>query len=219
VTAFVVTISASYGAGGTHIGPGVAKELGVPFLDRAIPAIVAESLAVPLKDAVAHDERREGRLHRVIAVLAHAGTGPFGRPDPMPAESPRSARDFRDRTENTIREMADTTGGVILGRAATVVLRDHANALHIRLDGPVDARVRQAVRFGDSDEENARRHLEDTDRVREDYIKHFYRIDPRDPALYHLVIDSTALDFHTCIELIVAAARARAGADEGPDAA
>jgi len=219
VTAFIVTISASYGAGGTHIGPGVAKELGVPFLDRAIPAIVAESLAVPLKDAVAHDERRESRLHRVISVLAHAGTGPFGMPDPMPGESMRSARDFRDRTENTIREMADTTGGVILGRAATVVLRDHPNALHVRLDGPVNSRVRQAVRFGDTDEEHARRHLEDTDRVREDYMKHFYRVDPRDPALYHLVIDSTALDFDTCIDIIVTAARVLCDTDEGPDAA
>jgi len=108
---------------------------------------------------------------------------------------------------------------VILGRAATVVLRAHPNALHVRLDGPVDARVRQAVRFGDTDEEHARRHLEDTDRVREDYMKHFYRVDPRDPALYHLVIDSTALDFDTCIDIIVTAARVLCDTDEGPDAA
>ena len=33
----VVTISAAYGAGGSEIGPLVAEELGVPFVDRAIP--------------------------------------------------------------------------------------------------------------------------------------------------------------------------------------
>jgi shikimate kinase len=37
----VVTLSAGYGAGGSVIGPAVAERLGVPFLDRALPAGVA----------------------------------------------------------------------------------------------------------------------------------------------------------------------------------
>ena len=37
----VVTISATYGAGGSEIGPAVAAMLGLPFVDRAIPAGVA----------------------------------------------------------------------------------------------------------------------------------------------------------------------------------
>jgi hypothetical protein len=37
----VVTLSASFGAGGSVIGPRVAEELGLPFLDRAIPVAVA----------------------------------------------------------------------------------------------------------------------------------------------------------------------------------
>ena len=33
----VVTVSALYGAGGSVVGPRVAEELDVPFLDRQIP--------------------------------------------------------------------------------------------------------------------------------------------------------------------------------------
>ena len=51
----VVTISASYGAGGAYVGPKLAERLGVPFVDRAIPNEVAQRLAVPLTEA------RDGR--------------------------------------------------------------------------------------------------------------------------------------------------------------
>ena len=46
----LVTISSAYGALGSEVGHAVAAELDVPFLDRAIPAEVAEQLAVPLAE-------------------------------------------------------------------------------------------------------------------------------------------------------------------------
>ena len=45
------------------------------------------------------------------------------------------------------------------------------------------------------------------DRAREGYVRHFYGADARDPALYHLVIDSTALAATTVVEVIAAAKR------------
>jgi cytidylate kinase len=38
-------------------------------------------------------------------------------------------------------------------------------------------------------------------------VRHFYNRDAKDPALYHLVIDSTALAPEQVVEVIVAAAR------------
>ena len=40
---YVVTISGSFGAGGSVIGPAVADRLGIPFVDRVIPIEVAHS--------------------------------------------------------------------------------------------------------------------------------------------------------------------------------
>jgi cytidylate kinase len=37
-------------------------------------------------------------------------------------------------------------------------------------------------------------------------VRHFYGVDARDPGLYHLMIDSTALALETVVEVIVAAA-------------
>ena len=70
----------------------------------------------------------------------------------------------------------------------------------------------QAMRVEDIDEDEARRRQRNSDRARIDYVKHFYRADPRDPRHYHLVLDSTAVALPTCVELIVTAARAHAPA-------
>jgi cytidylate kinase len=40
-------------------------------------------------------------------------------------------------------------------------------------------------------------------------VRHFYHVDARDPALYHLVIDSTAIPLGACADIIVEAAQAR----------
>ncbi len=210
----VVTLSASFGAGGSIIGPRVAEALGLPFLDRAIPTAVAEALAVPMADVMAHDERRTSGMGRLFASLARAAAAPDTAFGSTPTAARASLGDqpeqaFRDQTERILHQVADTEGGVILGRAAAIVLRDRPSALHVRLDGPPEARVQRAVSFERLDEDEARKLLGETDRAREAYVKHFYKCDARDACHYHLVIDSTALDFDPCVELIVTAARAR----------
>jgi cytidylate kinase len=206
----VVTISAPFGTGGNTIGPAVAGRLGLPFVDRAIPAQVAQSLAVPATEALAHDERAEVGFRRFLSALALVGTslGPVPVPEDAMAGT-ITEETYRERTERVIKEMAETTGGVILGRAAMIVLRDFPRALHVCLDGAFDDRVRQARALGGYDEAGARSLLEDADRAREAYFRHLYRADPRDPRLYHLIIDSTALDFDSCVDVIVRAAEGR----------
>lgn len=203
----LVTISSAYGAGGSVVAPALAERLGVPFLDRAIPLTVAERLAVPLGQALAAEDPSPG-LGRLLArfaqlvTLAGAGPGIGGRVGPQ-------EEDFRTQTEQLLWELAETTGGVTLGRGGAIVLADVRHALHVRLDGPAEARLRQAIERGGVERERAKRAMRDTDRARRAYVRHFYRRDARNPALYHLVIDSTAVPLETCVELIAIAALPR----------
>lgn len=66
----LVTLSATYGAGGSEVGPALAQRLGVPFVDRLIPSEVAARLAVGLAAARSHDERSSGVLPRLLLSLA-----------------------------------------------------------------------------------------------------------------------------------------------------
>jgi cytidylate kinase len=77
----------------------------------------------------------------------------------------------------------------------------------VRLDGPVEQRVRQAIRLQNVDEQTARRTVKRLDRAHAAYVKQFYGVDVDDPTLYHLRIDSAAMPLDACVELIVVAAR------------
>jgi cytidylate kinase len=199
----VIALSASYGAGGALIGPRLAQRLGVPFIDRAIPAAVAERLDVALDDATAYDEEAgESFLDRLLRGFV--GTD-IGIPAPVPAET-FSSDDFRRATEHVLLRQAATGEGVILGRAAVVVLRQDPRVLRVRLDGPRDARISQAMELGGADRASAERALGRLDRTHAEYARQFYGVDLKDSSLYHLVIDSTATGTDACVELIALAA-------------
>jgi cytidylate kinase len=201
----LVTLSASYGAGGSRVGPAVAERLGVPFVDRIIPTQVAERLAVPLEDAHRRDESVSGLLDRLLMSLVPLAQVYGGAaPEPMPVGD----HAFREATEQVLRERAAGGRAVILGRAAALVLRDDPRALHVRLDGPPAARVRQAMRVEGIERDVAERRQAETDRARNAYVRDLYGGDPRDPGLYHLVIDSTAVGVDACVDLVVLAAQA-----------
>jgi cytidylate kinase len=202
----LVTISATYGAGGSVVGPKLAQRLGVPFVDRLIPTEVAERLSVPLADALAHDEACAGRFARVLASLAPTG---LALGTHAPVSQGLTEHDFRSATEQVIFERTESERGVILGRAAAVVLRDAPRALHVRLDGPPEARLEQAMRIQSVDRATAQRRMEETDQARHAYVRHLYRTDAADPSHYHLLIDSTAVDLDACVEVIAAAATNR----------
>ena len=203
----VVTVSASYGAGGSEIGPAVAEALGLPFVDRAVPVEVARKLDVPLDEAERQDDSVDTGLWRVISSMALvpelAGAGPLAY---------RTFSDehaFREKTEEVLREIAAGGGGVVLGRAAAFVLADHPEALHVRLDGPLEARVAQVMRRSGRSEADVRRRLRSNDAARSAYVRHFYRCDATQARHYHLVLDTTAIPWETAADLVVTAARAR----------
>ena len=202
----IVTVSASYGAGGPEVAPAVAERLGLAFHDRAIPARVAGRLGVSQDDAEANDERVLRGLWRLVASLG-AMPDPVGGVVPLPAQPDERA--YREQTERVLHEIADGAGGVVLGRAGAMVLRDRPDALHVRLDGPPEARLRAAVlRYGRPEGE-IRQEMQANDRTREAYVRHFYRCDPAAARHYHVVVDGTALPLETVVDVVVTAARAR----------
>jgi hypothetical protein len=82
--------------------------------------------------------------------------------------------------------------------------------LCVRLDGPVEARIAQAVTDG-ADPATAADAQRVVDGARDEYATFFYRQRQDDARLYHLIIDSTALPLDACVDIIVTAARARLG--------
>jgi len=204
----VVAISGAFGAGSAVLGPIVADRLGLPLLDGSIPAEVAEASRTPVPAAVGHDDRSEEGMERLISTMARGsalyGSGVLQREDVLCDE-----RTFQLATELVLWQMACRTGGVVLGRGATVVLASHPGVLRVRLDGPADWRIAQAAAHVGYDLPTARRVQVQTDRARDAYLHHFYGVHPGDPNLYDLMIDVSRFGYAVSEEMIVRAAGAR----------
>jgi cytidylate kinase len=195
----LITLAASYGAGGSRIAPDVAERLGVPLLDRARPVLADE-----LDELVVSQDPEPGppRLSTAAALGLCWGT-----PAGITLDALLPDDDERRATEQAVLDRAATGEGVILGRAATILLRDDPRVLHVRLDGPVERRIARAAELEGIEPGEARRRLELTDRARYAYVDTLYGVDPGAPGLYSLILDATAMSLDACAELVARAAR------------
>jgi hypothetical protein len=203
----IVTIAALYGAAGTVIGPRVAERLGVPYLDRAVPEGVARQSGLSQEAIADVDEGARSPVERLVSSLGRAATisgGVGGSSEHLDVQE----RTIRGQIEEFLAQ-ATVSGGVALGRGGMVVLRSVPQALHVHLGGPAEARVQQRMELEGIDYATALRLRAITDRSRMRYVRRAYGVDGEDPSLYHLMLDSTALDIDTCVDLIVTAAQAR----------
>jgi cytidylate kinase len=201
----VVTLSAAYGAGGSELGPRLAEALGVPFLDRAIAQSVAEKVGPSLEQAP--HEAKGGALDRLLRGFSTVGTM-FGA-DPQPEQGQRR---FADASEAAIHEHVRSTGGVVLGRAGAVVLAEHPGALHVRLTGPLEARVARVAATMGLERKAAEKRVKENDAARDAYLRFFYDVGSDDLGLYHVSLDTTAITPDGCLTVICAAVKAIAPA-------
>jgi cytidylate kinase len=204
----LITVSATYGTGGSVVAPALAQRLGLPFLQRVTTTEGQVALATaPCHERLVAEEAKTTPVNRLLASFTHSM--PVG-----PTQSPLSARhqdeDLRCSAEAGIHDLVADGGGVILGRAAAVVLgRDRG--FHVRLDGPPARRIVQGAMVEGISQEQASAHMQAADKARAAYVRRLYNVDPADASLYHMVIDSTAIPLDTVIELILTAARSHRG--------
>jgi cytidylate kinase len=146
----------------------------------------------------------------VPAVAERLGIAhqPLATPRSVPGagEDAPDDEEFRDRSEREVEHLR-TTGGVIRYGAAVVLLRDDPSVLRVRLDGPFDARVRQGATASGLTETETRSLLERRDAAWAAFHRKLYQADLAETRWYHLILDSTSMDWDLCADLIALAAR------------
>jgi cytidylate kinase len=199
----MVTLSATYGTGGSVIAPRLAERLGLPLADRLIPA--RGSTDVPTaEESLTNEERDQVRGRRLLDRLVLLAPGMN-----LPTPDAQDLRDqLRDRVAASIRVLLEQGGAVLVGRAGAIVLADHPGVFHVRLDGPEARRIERASAIESIDAATARDRLHETDSARSRYVQRLYGRDPAEAALYHLVVDATVLPVDAVVELVASAAQA-----------
>jgi cytidylate kinase len=202
----VVTISASYGAGGSLVAPMLAERLGWPFIDRMVtPQISHSALTAKSKESLTDDEAANTPPNRFLSSLARAaGVGAMMPPDMIVD----TELDLREQTEAALSPLLGGGRGVVLGRASAVVLANRPRTLHVRLDGPAERRIMRASEIEGITMAQARERQGETDRARNLFVRRLYHRDPEDSTLYHLQIDTTILSHEAVVRLLIDAVEA-----------
>lgn len=198
----LVTLSAAYGTGGSVIGPRLAERLGVAFLDRLVAPVAG---APSPSECISEQERAATPTSKWLWALARIPSVVASAPVPATVDLDPDT-EIRNSSERAINELVAAGDGLILGRAAAIVLASDPRAFHVRLDGPVDRRLEHAMAVERIEADVARKRLNETDKLRTLFVRRLYDRDPDDPKLYHLTIDSTVLPIDTVVELAATAA-------------
>jgi cytidylate kinase len=207
----IVTISRTFGSGGTPVGLLLAQRMGAEFLDRSIVASVAERAGLTEDEAGGYDEQLPSVWQRVASVLATSGME-MGMP-PVPSDQLMPGVAVHERlsrlTQAVIQEAAARGNAVIVGRGAAFVLRGHPGALHVQLHAPLAARVRNLITKVEEipaharpDEASLRELCRTFDARRADYIRRVFNADWLNAANYDLAIDTSRFSFDAVADLI-----------------
>lgn len=190
----VVTLWETYGSGAATVGRAVATELRVPFLDQHISS---EELEAGESQLV----RDDSLLARLLATLGR--TAPSA--DAGVFSGSALTREIADHVRHLRAAVAE--GAVVVGRNATVILADLPDALHVKLDGPLDQRLARAAAEAGIDLAHARARQAREDRVRAELSMRLHNWDPRANDRFDLVINTGMLTTDQATAVIVATYR------------
>jgi len=200
----MVTLGAAYGAGAGEIGRALARELGVPLIERAIPPSLADRISGPLQEAFEDEDRMSDVVSRLFDEV-RISSQLFGIEGIAPAGGPPGPHDYRVMTERALMQLASTTGAIVVGHGASAALRSDPNVLRVAISAPIEDRIKRVMLIEGLDADRAKTKVEAADTARRAYMRRLYAVSPDDASLYQLMIDTSILRTEDAVKTVIAA--------------
>ena len=194
----IITISREFGSGGRTIGKLVAKQLGVSYYDKELVKQVALETGFDERYIEQQGEYAPSRSPFSFAFAARSGGGLGGM----------SIGDFLWIAQaKVIQDLAEKSPCVIVGRCADYILTERKDVLRCYIHADTNFRAERIVRLYGESEEKPLKRLEDKDKKRRAYCKHYTGSDWGDAQNYHLTLDSGRIGIEKCAQIITDLAR------------
>lgn len=190
----VITISRAVGSGGRHLAEALCERLDLKLHDRSLVENVMrqENLPPALIDEM--DEQAASQSSLWIKGLFN--------------QRIFLLKEYQQALSSTINTLADSVGGVFLGRGANHVLGDRSD-LRIRVVAGFDKRLKRVQQRVALSRAEARAFLHETDRAREEFIRKVYGAEPGRATNFDLTINTDRLGDGDMVELVMLALLSR----------
>lgn len=166
----VITISREHGAGGREIGQKLAQRLHIPFYDKEIALLSAQSSGL----SAAYIEGIEDQTSLLYSLY-------------LGAEVNQTAIKAQ---RQVLQDIADHGACVIVGRAADYVLADY-QPIKIFVRAPMDYKVKRIMHNYGDNAQKAKEHIKQSDQRRAQFYAAVTGQKWADVANYHLVVDGS----------------------------
>ncbi len=198
----VITISRQFGSGGHEVGEKLARQLDVPFYDKALIAMAAKQSGLSEEVFANADEKATSSLLYSMVM----GSYSFGARVPGINEMPINDKLFIIQSD-IIKKAAADGPCVIIGRCADYILREHENCLNVFVHANKEDRIRRSVMKKDCEERKAADFVTKKDKQRANYYNFYSNKRWDDLQNYDITIDTSRFTVDEAVELLMDAAK------------
>lgn len=214
----VITINGPIGSGPIEIGQMVAQRLEINYVDRLVFAEAAKLVGTPVVAFVEKEQRsmRFGdRLARLLQAMGNTDHDFGVWMDTLPETYVELTRDlgstshkvddkaFIEATSAVVKDLHRTGNVVIIGRGANMILAGAPGVVHIGMLAPLEVRVETMIRREHFTRPEAESYVEDLERARINFFRRFFKVNPQDLSLYHMMLNLGEIRAETAADIIV----------------
>ncbi len=210
-----ITISREAGVGAWSLAGRLARRLN----ERQPGNPPWTSFDRELVEKIAADRRIAPQLVESLEEESHSWLADFwtGLSFGGKKEIPTEVAVFR-QIAAAIRALAQVGRVVIVGRGGAFITRDMPNGIHVRLTAPLDHRIDGLARREQLDRKIAALRVRQLDRNRLAFHRRYWPDHADDPAIFHLTLNTAALDIHALTHCIIPVVQHRSLTPDAPHA-
>ncbi len=217
-----ITISRQFGSGGDEIADQLCQVLGYRHFDKRMIARAAADANLSEQEIAGYADYSE-ETYKVKSFLDHL----LRRAPAVHTEAQRKEDSIRvllaeekrfneasalKLVQKAIEAAYQADNMIIIGRGGQLILKDHPNVLHIRIEAPLQDRIHRVQKRIKLDESaystsygfrfRAEELIIERDAASADYIRVFYGANWADTSLYHAILNTGKMSLEACAQII-----------------
>ena len=196
----IIALEREFGSGGGGIAAELSRRLRWKLWDQQLTCEIAKRAQVSEHAVALCDERVDSRLYRLAKTFWR---GSYERSLPLADSNAFDTDRMMTMMEQISESIASEGNAVIVGRGSPFFLRERDDTFSVFSYAPRQEKIRRLLALGKGHEE-AEDLVENVDKDRVAYIKHYFNAEWPTRSLYHMMINTVIGDEKAVSEILYA---------------